>query len=81
MKLGLKDILAVVVGLAALAGLAVMLNAEMHVVPTEGFNYEHYKAVVLPGLKQYSAAFGAILLAVSVAYIMLGHENDVDTRP
>jgi hypothetical protein len=81
MKLGLKDILAVVLGLVALAGLAVMLNAEMHVVPGDVFNYEHYKSVVLPGLRQYAGAFGAILLAVSVAYVLLGHENDVETRP
>lgn len=81
MKLCLRDVLAVVAALGALAGLAVMLNSEMSIQPVDSFNYEHYKAVILPGLKQYSGAIGAILLAASAAYILLGYSNDIDTRP
>lgn len=81
MKLKLKDILALIIGLSVIACLVIMLNGEANVVPGPTFNYEHYVKVVLPGLKQYAGAFGIILLAVSIAYILLGSENDIATRP
>ncbi|HEY9745814.1 MAG TPA: hypothetical protein V6C99_06310 [Oculatellaceae cyanobacterium] len=80
MKLSFKDVLAVALALVAMTGLFVMWNAEISVVPGDTFNYQHYLKNVLPGLKQYATAFGAMLLAVSIAYILLGHDNDIETH-
>lgn len=76
MKLCWKDVLAVLIGLVTLAGLAVMFVSE----PGAATSIEDYKAEVLPKLKQYAGALGAILFAVSIAYILLGRDNDVETR-
>lgn len=40
-----------------------------------------YNSVILPSLKNYSMAIGLILLAVSVAYILLGAQDEISTLP
>lgn len=82
--LRLKDVLALVLALVVLIGLAVMFNAEGNVflqnpAADPASIHREFFAHVLPGIKQYSLAIGAILLAVSVAYILLGAEEDIST--
>ena len=40
-----------------------------------------YQAYVLPNLQLYSLALGLLLLAVSIAYIMVGRSDDIVTSP
>jgi len=76
-----KDIVAILLGLAALAGLVVMFNSEakvvLHSVASPDVVLEQFKVQVLPGIKKYSLAIGAILLAVSISYILLGAQEDI----
>ena len=78
-----KDILAVLLGLSALAGLVVMFNSEakvvLHNVSTPDVVLAQFNSQVLPGIKKYSLAIGAILLAVSISYILLGAQEDIST--
>lgn len=78
-----KDYLAVLLGLSALAGLVIMFNAEgnvvLHNVSTPTIVVDQFNHHVLPGIKKYSLAIGAILLAVSVSYILLGAQEDIST--
>jgi hypothetical protein len=78
-----KDYLAVLLGFSALAGLVIMFNAEgkvvLHNVATPDVILDQFNHRVLPGIKKYSLAFGAILLAVSVSYILLGAQEDTST--
>ena len=78
-----KDYLAVLLGFSALAGLVVMFNAEGHVVLSNVTSNEavrdQFKAQVLPGIIQYSLAIGAILLAVSISFVVLGAQEDIST--
>jgi hypothetical protein len=78
MKLSLKDVLALFIGLAALVGLGVMLMSEP--VVNAGLNLATYTSQVLPGLKNYAYALGLLLLVVSISYILLGRENDIETK-
>lgn len=75
MKLTFKDILAVAIALVALAGVALMFMAEGQVVP-DTFDYQ---TQVLPSLQKYCWALGSVFVAVSVAYILLGRQNDIAT--
>lgn len=83
-QLTLRDYLALLIGLASLAGLAGMFFAEGNVIlshyaaPMQQ-TFTEYAHKVLPGLQKYSLAIGMIMLAVSVAYILLGHEEDIAT--
>ena len=78
-----KDYLAVLLGLSALAGLVVMFNAEgnvvLHNVSTPDVILQQFKQSVLPGMKKYSLAIGAILVVVSISYILLGAQEDIST--
>jgi hypothetical protein len=79
-----RDALAVLIALAAFAGVAGMFLAESHVVlPAQvvpiATTLSEYGANVLPNLQKYSLAFGAILVAISVSYILLGHEEEIAT--
>lgn len=40
-----------------------------------------YGAHVLPSLQKYSLAIGAVMVAVSVSHILLGHEEELSTIP
>ncbi len=82
MKLTLKDlgIIAVVLVLALgalLWGVITMLGAEP--IAITGLDFAAYQEQVLPGLKQYSLVLGVVLVLVSIAYIILGRENDIET--
>lgn len=77
-KFELKEIIAVVIALAAVLGLGVMLLAEGNIMP--GTTPELYQGQVLPALKKYSLALGVIFLVVSVSYILLGRSEDISTR-
>jgi hypothetical protein len=78
-----KDIVAVLLGVAALAGLVIMFNSEanvvLHNVSTPDVVLAQFNAHVLPSIKNYSLAIGAILLAVSISYILLGAQEDIST--
>ena len=78
-----KDIVAVLLGLSALVGLVIMFNSEakvvLHNVANPTVVLEQFNAQVLPGIKKYSLAIGAILLAVSISYILLGAQEDIST--
>ena len=78
-----KDIVAVLLGLSALAGLVIMFNSEakvvLHNVATPDVVLAQFNAQVLPGIKKYSLAIGAILLVVSISYILLGAQEDIST--
>lgn len=76
MKLGLKDILAVLLAVLATVGIFGMLNAEQWVIPGE-----HKFDVVLHGVVQYSWAFGWLLVLVAISLILLGWEEKVTTDP
>jgi hypothetical protein len=76
-KCSLTEIVAVVIALAALAGLVVMLNAEMQILP--GVTTELFERQVLPNLQIYSLALGLVLLVASIAYILLGREEEIST--
>jgi hypothetical protein len=83
-NLSWRDVLAVIIALAALTGVAAMFLSEGHVVlPAEvvpmAETLRTYTHSVLPNLQNYSLAFGAILVAVSISYILLGHEEEVAT--
>jgi hypothetical protein len=73
----LTEIVAVVIAVAALAGLVVMLNSEIHILP--GVTTELFESQVLPNLQIYSLALGLVLLVVSIAYILLGRAEDIST--
>ncbi len=79
-----RDALAVLIALAAFGGVAAMFLAESHVVlPMQvapmATTLSVYGANVLPNLQKYSFALGAIFVAVSVSYILLGHEEEIAT--
>jgi hypothetical protein len=78
-----KDYLAVILGLSALAGLVVMFNAEanvqLHNATTPTAILQQFNAHVLPGIKKYSLAFGAILLVVGISLVLLGGQEDIST--
>lgn len=83
-KITWRDILAVLIGLVALAGIVIMWNAEGGVVLEKAAAdpsviVAEFNAHVLPGIQKYSMAIGGILLAISVAYILLGAEDDIET--
>lgn len=87
MKLTGKDVLAILISLLSLAGLAVMFMAEGQVVldvpagTALDVVRQEFNTKVLPGVVQYALAFGLILLATSLAYIVLvGREEDIKTR-
>lgn len=81
-----REILAVVIALAALVGgMWFMFNAETSVISNA---YQEYLAAgedravldsMIRGLKAYSWAIGLALVGASIAYILLGHENDLIT--
>ncbi len=80
-----REILAVLIALAALAGgVYFMFNAETAVV---GNAYQTSMdkgdpailTRMIVGLKSYSWAMGLALLGASIAYILLGYENDLVT--
>jgi hypothetical protein len=78
-----KDYLAVLLGFSALAGLVVMFNSEakvvLHNVATPEVVLQQFNAQVLPSIKKYSLAIGAILLAVSISFVLLGAQEDIST--
>jgi hypothetical protein len=83
-KLSVRDWLAGLIALLSLAGLWVMFSAEgnvflSHYAAPMQQTLGEYGVKVLPNLQRYSLAMGVILLAVSVAYILLGHEEDIST--
>jgi hypothetical protein len=88
-----KDMLAVVIALVALAGVGMMFNAEAGVWLQNSLSLQHLTAItaspddirktfvqfVLPNMQNYSLALGLVLFGASVAYILLGRENDIET--
>ncbi len=79
-----RDLLAVLIAFVSLAGLGVMLLAEGNIALPHYADpmvtiIQVYTAHVLPSLQRYSLAFGAILLAVSISLILLGHEEEIAT--
>ncbi len=85
-KLSWRDTLAVLLAVLSLVGLAAMFCAESSVVlPSKAAPmsviFSIYGAHVLPALQKYSLAFGAILVVVSISYILLGHEEEISTVP
>jgi len=75
MKLGVKEILAVLLAVLASIGIFGMLTAEDLVDPSKTFE------LILQGLMNYSWAFGWTLALVAVALILLGWEDKVSTDP
>jgi hypothetical protein len=41
---------------------------------------QEFNQKVIEGIKQYSMAIGAILLTVSIAYILLGSQEEIATN-
>jgi len=84
--LRLRDVLALGIALVALlGGLVMMFNAEgsvflQNAAADPAAIHTEFYAHVLPGIRQYSLAIGGILLAISVAYILLGAEEDISTE-
>jgi hypothetical protein len=83
-KLSWRDVLAVLIAVLALAGIAAMFMSEGHVVLPDQVvpmadTLRTYIGSVLPNLQKYSFAFGAILVTVSISYILLGHEEEIST--
>jgi len=83
-NLSWRDVLAVIIALGALTGVAAMFLSEGHVVLPDqvvpmATTLRTYTDSVLPHLQKYSFAFGAILVAVSISYILLGHEEEIST--
>ena len=79
-----RDYFAVLIGLAALVGLVVMFNAEGNVVLQNAAAapeviHNEFNARVLPAIQKYSLAIGGLLLAASIAYILLGASEDIST--
>ena len=79
-----KDWLALAIGAAALTGVVLMWQAEGNVflqnaaaAPSEVIR--EFNARILPGIQKYSLAIGGLLLAVSIAYVLLGAEDDIAT--
>lgn len=93
MKLNWKDFLAVIIGLASAIGIYVMFSAEAGIWLVKVTNGQaepllkqadiltRFNEAVLPGIQKYSFAMGAILLAVSISYILLGSQDDISTSP
>lgn len=84
-KLTWKDFGAVLIALATLYGIYVMFNSEGFVVlqnaaGTPGQIVQDFNSKVLPAIKHYSMAIGLILLAVSIAYILLGSQDEIETN-
>ena len=73
-RIGTRDIIAVLISLAALSCLVIMFNAESHVVGDALADPS-----VLEGLKKYSWGIGIAMVAAAIAFILMGHENDVVT--
>lgn len=83
-KFSWRDALAVLIALVSMIGLAAMFTSEGHIVLSNQTGpisemVGEYGAKVLPSLQKYSLAFGAILVAVSFSYILLGHEEEIST--
>jgi hypothetical protein len=83
-SLSWRDAFAVIIAFAAFAAVAAMFLAESNVVlPGQvapmATMLTQYNADVLPNLQKYSFAFGAILVAVSISFILLGHEEEIAT--
>jgi hypothetical protein len=83
-KITWREIFAVLIGVAALAGLGVMWYQEGFVVLENAAAgpsviVTEFNAHILPGIQKYSMAIGGILLAISVAYILLGADDDIET--
>ena len=81
-----REFLAVALALASLVGLAAMFMAESGVVLTSQSMpmpalLTQYAARVLPSLQKYSLAIGVVMVAVSISYILLGHEEEISTIP
>lgn len=86
-----RDVLALLIAVASLYGLWIMFNAEGSVwlvnlvggQPEEILNpldiSSKFKAVIKPGLQQYSLAIGIVLFAVSISYILLGAQEEIST--
>jgi hypothetical protein len=84
-SLRLKDLLAILIAVGALiVGVPTMFNSEWYVAlknpaaDPAAIRHE-FLTHVLPGIQNYSLAIGAILLAVGIAYILLGAEEDIST--
>ena len=83
-KFSVRDGLALLIALLSLGGLVVMFNAEGNMVLSQFAapmtqTLQEYNGKVLPNLQAFSLAFGCILLAVSIAFILLGHEEEIST--
>lgn len=85
-RIGSRDILAVLIAVAALACIVVMFNAEGRVVLPDALLQrpdqeiaEYFARNVLPSLKRYSWGIGLAMTAAAVAFILMGHENDLVT--
>jgi hypothetical protein len=79
-----KEWLALGIGVAALAGIVIMFQEEGKVIlenadASSSEVARYFQTSVLPGMQNYSMAIGGILLAVSIAYILLGAEDDIAT--
>lgn len=84
-----RETLAVLITVvAAVMALSGMWRAEGHVDlkhlssatnPAEIVAYFNHS--VLPGIQDYSIAIGGLLLAVSIAFILLGAEEELSTAP
>lgn len=83
-KITWREVLAALIGLVALIGIGIMFNAEGFVflknaAADPSAIVAEFNAHVLPGIQRYSMAIGGILLAISIAYILLGAEDDIET--
>lgn len=78
-----RELLALFITLGATIGLVLMFQGETSVVEIAGSQsnqaYEYFESSVLPGLQTYSWGIGLVMLLVSIAFILVGYEEDVDT--
>jgi hypothetical protein len=85
-KLSAREGFAVLLALVSLAGVLAMFLAEGGVeLSSQSASMSdlltQYAARVLPSLQKYSLAIGAVMVAVSISYILLGHEEEISTVP
>ena len=78
-----RDLLALLIAVIALIGIGLMWASETHIVmPDPGKSMDlvkHFNGIVLPALQEYSFGIGLTLVLVSIAYILLGHEEKLST--
>jgi hypothetical protein len=81
---GVKEVVAVLIGIVALLSLLAIWQAEGSVVLKGGLSdpgaiVEQFNKVILPGIKRYSFAIGMAFLAVGISFVLIDGEDELAT--